>query len=98
MKRSAEAAWERAMKVQEVILRAITKQITWWQAAEIIGLSDQQFRRWQRRYEEHGYTGLLIAGVGASRKDRYRWPQWKRCCSCTESNTSTSTCGTFTRS
>jgi hypothetical protein len=27
MKRSAEAAWERAMKVQEVILRAIAKQI-----------------------------------------------------------------------
>jgi len=37
MKRSAEAAWERAMKAQEVILRAIAKQITWWQAAEITG-------------------------------------------------------------
>jgi hypothetical protein len=42
------------MKVQEVILRAIAKQITWWQAAEIIGISDRQLRRWQRRYEEHG--------------------------------------------
>jgi transposase len=59
MKRSAEAAWERAMKVQEVILRAIAKQITWWQAAEIIGISDRQLRRWQRRYEAHGYTGLI---------------------------------------
>jgi transposase len=59
MKQSAEAAWERAMKVQEVILRAIAKQITWWQAAEIIGISDRQLRRWQRRYEEHGYTGLI---------------------------------------
>ena len=59
MKRSAEAAWERAMKVQEVILRAIAKQITWWQAAEIIGISDRQLRRCQRRYEEHGYTGLI---------------------------------------
>jgi hypothetical protein len=30
------AATERAMKVQEVILRALTKKkITWWQAAEI---------------------------------------------------------------
>ena len=45
--------------VQEVILRAIAKQITWWQAAEIIGISDRQLRRWQRRYEEHGYTGLI---------------------------------------
>jgi hypothetical protein len=47
------------MKVQEVILRAIAKQITWWQAAEIIGISDRQLRRWQCRYEEHGYTGLI---------------------------------------
>ena len=27
------------MKVQEVILRAMAKKITWWQAAEIIGIS-----------------------------------------------------------
>lgn len=47
------------MKVQEVVLRAIAKQITWWQAAEIIGISDRQLRRWQRRYGEHGYTGLI---------------------------------------
>ena len=32
-----KAAVERAMKVQEVILRAMAKKITWWQAAEIIG-------------------------------------------------------------
>jgi hypothetical protein len=29
-----QAAMERAMKVQEVILRAMAKKITWWQAAE----------------------------------------------------------------
>jgi len=39
------------MKVQEVILRAIAKQITWWQAAEIIGISDRQLRRWQRVFK-----------------------------------------------
>src|SRR5437764_1719591 len=58
MKRSSEAAWERAMKIQEVMLRAMAKRITWWQAAEIIGVSCRQMRRWQRRYEEHGYEGL----------------------------------------
>ena len=47
------------MKVQEVILRALAKKITWWQAAEIIGLSDRSMRRWRQRYEEHGYDGLL---------------------------------------
>lgn len=30
----SEAAMERAMKVQEVILRAMARRITWWQAAE----------------------------------------------------------------
>ena len=58
MKRSTEAAWERTMKIQEVMLRAMAKRITWWQAAEIIGISCRQMRRWQRRYEEHGYEGL----------------------------------------
>jgi transposase len=58
MKQSTEAAWERAMKVHEVMLRAMAKRITWWQAAEIIGISCRQMRRWLRRYEEHGYEGL----------------------------------------
>jgi hypothetical protein len=47
------------MKVQELILRAIAKKITWWQTAEIIGISDRQMRRWRERYEEFGYDGLL---------------------------------------
>jgi transposase len=55
----SQAAVERAMKVQEVILRAMAKKITWWQAAEIIGISDRQMRRWRERYEEHGYDGLF---------------------------------------
>ena len=53
------AAVERAMKVQEVILRAMAKKITWWQAAETIGISDRSMRRWRERYEQHGYDGLL---------------------------------------
>jgi transposase len=54
-----KAAMERAMKVQEVILRALAKRITWWQAAEIIGISDRQMRRWRERYEEFGFRGLF---------------------------------------
>src|SRR6202045_3776731 len=53
------AATERAMKVQEVILRAMAKKITWWQAAEIIGISDRQMRRWRAGYEEFGLRGLF---------------------------------------
>jgi len=51
-------AVERAMKVQEVILRAMSGQILWMQAAEILGISDRQMRRWKRRYEIYGYDGL----------------------------------------
>src|ERR1700675_1687477 len=43
----AQAAMERAMKVQEVILRAMARKITWWQAAEIIGISDRSMRPWR---------------------------------------------------
>ncbi len=46
------------MRIQEVILQALAKKINWWQAAEIIGISDRQMRRWQRRYEQYGYDGL----------------------------------------
>ena len=51
------AAVERAMKIQEVILRAVAKKISWVQAGEIIGLCERQMRRWKERYEEFGYDG-----------------------------------------
>src|SRR6266567_326856 len=54
-----KAAMERAMKVQEVILRSMAKKINWWQAAEILGISDRHMRRWRERYEEFGYDGLF---------------------------------------
>lgn len=46
------------MKVQEVLLRAMAKKITWWQAAEIIGVSARTMRRWRERLEQEGYDGL----------------------------------------
>jgi hypothetical protein len=30
-----------------------------WQAAELIGISERQMRRWRKRYEEQCYQGLL---------------------------------------
>lgn len=46
------------MKLQDVLLKAMAKKITWWQAAEIIGVTDRTMRRWRERLEEHGYSGL----------------------------------------
>ena len=51
-------AMERAMKLQEVLLRATSGKIKWWQAAELIGISERQLRRRRKRYEEEGYSGL----------------------------------------
>jgi hypothetical protein len=36
-----KAAMERAMKIQEVLLRAMARKITWFEAAEILGFSDR---------------------------------------------------------
>jgi len=57
MHRHSEAAWERTVKVQDVILRAMAGRIRWWQAAEILGISDRSMRRWKGRYEGYGYDG-----------------------------------------
>ena len=47
------------MKLQDVILKAIAKRITWMAAAEIAGVSDRTMRRIKQRYEEFGYDGLF---------------------------------------
>jgi transposase len=54
-----EAAWERAMTVQEVMLKAISGEVHWYRAAEILGWSPRTLRRWRERYEAHGYGGLF---------------------------------------
>ena len=46
------------MKLQDVLLKAMAKKITWWEAAEIIGVTDRTMRRWRERLNEHGYSGL----------------------------------------
>ena len=46
------------MKIQEVILKAMAGKLKWWEAAEIIGVTDRTMRRWRERYQEHGYSGL----------------------------------------
>jgi len=47
------------MKLQDVLLKAMAKRITWWEAAEIIGVTDRTMRRWRERLEADGYSGLV---------------------------------------
>ena len=38
----------------------MAKKITWWQAAEILGITgDRTMRRWKWKYENEGFKGLL---------------------------------------
>ncbi len=52
-------ALERAMKIKEVMTRAMSGQINWMQAAEIIGITDRSMRRWRKRLSTGGYGDLL---------------------------------------
>jgi len=64
MKHYSQAAVERMMKVQEVIMRAMAKKIRWFEAAEILGISARQMRRRKERWEQQGYDGLFDRRLG----------------------------------
>lgn len=58
------------MKVQEVISRAIAKKISWWQAAEILRISERTMRRWKLGYAKHGFPAPYDKRKGK--------PNWRR--------------------
>jgi len=70
MEQISAGEMERTMKMQEVILRAIAKKITWWEAAEILGISERTMRRWKCGYQKHGFRGLFDQRKGK--------PNWRR--------------------
>jgi len=63
----SKAAVERAMKIQEVVLRAIGEERSMWHAAEIPGFSDRPLRRSERSrppyslYKKPATTAARIA-------------------------------------
>ena len=52
------------MKMREVILRAIAKEITWDQAADILGMSHSAIWRLRALYERRGYDGFWVRARG----------------------------------
>jgi transposase len=54
-----DAAWERAMTVHEVILKALSGELHWFRAADILGWSPRTIRRWRERYLTYGDEGLV---------------------------------------
>ena len=61
-------AWERAMKIKEVITRGMSGQISWMEAAEIIGITDRSMRRWRKRLGSGGYEDLATASLHDAEK------------------------------
>jgi len=59
MERYTPSAMERAMRVQEVILKAMSGELYWFAAAEILGVTCRTMRRVKLRYQKYGYDGLV---------------------------------------
>ena len=45
-------------------MRALARKIRWFEAAEMLGISCGQMRRWKERWDEHGYDGLFDRRCG----------------------------------
>jgi transposase len=70
MKLYPESVVRRAMKVMEVILKAIGKEIKWIQAADILGVTPRTIRRMRAAYQEQGVGGLIDKRRGQPSKRR----------------------------
>ena len=100
----AAVAVERAMKVQEVICRALAGTLTWLQGADILGIHTRSLRRWRARYERDGVLGSTTGAAGSPRVAKRPSRRSNASCACIASatgratGTPASTCGTSTTS
>jgi transposase len=62
----------RAMTRREVITKAIAKQLSWVQAAEIIGVTPRQMRRIRWRVEHDGLDAIMDQRGGRPRRKRIK--------------------------
>jgi hypothetical protein len=67
------AEMERMMKVQDVLLQANAKKITWQQAAEIVGVTHRTMWRWRHRLATDGYSGRADRLKASRVANGYRW-------------------------
>jgi transposase len=71
-------AWlqdRRMQKFCDVLSRWKARELSELEASEILGCSERQFRRYRRRYEEEGLTGLFDKRLGKRRVpiDKLMW-------------------------
>jgi len=64
---------ERTMKMKEVILRAVSGELSWIRAAGMLGMTARTMRRWKAKFEYAGMEGLVdgrTRGHGSPRRVR----------------------------
>src|SRR5947209_3644718 len=64
MNRTAWLQDRRMQKFRDVLSRWERKELSTLEAGEILGMSERQFRRYRRRYEEDGLAGLIDRRLG----------------------------------
>jgi transposase InsO family protein len=71
----APTAQERMMRVHEVLIRAVNREISWIQAADILGCTPRSLRRWKLRYQKFGIEGLVDGRTRGHRSPRWVKPK-----------------------
>lgn len=64
MRRSEALQGVRVIKFRSVLDRYESSELNQCEAAELLGISERTFRRWQQRYDESGESGLLDRRLG----------------------------------
>jgi transposase len=70
----------RAMTRRDVIVKAITGELTWIQAATICGITARHMRRLKESYQKHGYDGLVDHRGGRPRRKRIAMKTIEKLC------------------
>src|SRR5215475_12131405 len=70
MNRTAWLQDRRMQKFRDVLSRWERKELSAQEAGEILGMSERQFRRYRRRYEEDGVAGLADGRLGKASAKR----------------------------
>src|ERR1700747_1670993 len=70
MKRASLLQERRMQKFRDVLSRWEAGGLSLMDAAELLGISERQLRRWRGRYEEEGLDGLIDRRLGKSSPKR----------------------------
>ncbi len=70
MKRTAQLQGLRLMRFENVLQRWRGRELSQWEAAEVLGVSERTFRRWRDRCEDEGLEGLYDRRLGTASAKR----------------------------